>query len=482
MRTRIKVLLGSALGVTVLASSAGASGTPYVVQERNLSQDGDWHGGEPQVVQAGRTVVVDWPEVQASGVYRNPVTGTFDTAVGTVVGYANDPAFSRCGLAVSHDGGRTFRRTTLPAVTGQSTLCSDATTAVGPDGTLYAATITFNQPTSPLPLVAPGTLPQVSSYQPGQGSADVVIRSEDGGETWSHPPVDAIANRGEAAKRYAPGSNPSKGGEGTCDRPYVTVDQSDGTVYVVGTADVIQFNGSPDFRSWVTASTDKARTFGTVYPVDSADWKQTAGAATIAAVGGRLVVAYLGNDPEGASGVVVETSRDHGRTFSRHFLSATAPSSGPSVLGVNVAADPSHPGTLAVMVPTTAERGVTVWRTRDYGRVWSKGTVVQVGTSRPWLAYSPHGTLGVLGRDVHSDGSQDVYAAFSLAGKGFGAPLRLNRTTAPATPPGTLTLYDDTSDLFLTDTRAWAAWGDWRRSAKNPNGEVQAWLAEVRLR
>jgi hypothetical protein len=32
------------------------------------------------------------------------------------------------------------------------------------------------------------------------------------------------------------------------------VDRSDGAVYVVGTADVIQFNGSPDFRSWVTAS------------------------------------------------------------------------------------------------------------------------------------------------------------------------------------------------------------------------------------
>jgi hypothetical protein len=102
-------------------------------QRETTGRDGDWHGGESQVVQTGRTVVVDWPEVQASGIYRNPVTGTtFDAAVGTVVGYANDLAFSRCGPAVSHDGGRTFRRTSLPAVTGQSTLCSNATTAVGP--------------------------------------------------------------------------------------------------------------------------------------------------------------------------------------------------------------------------------------------------------------------------------------------------------------------------------------------------------------
>lgn len=83
MRSRFGFAVGTAVAVAWLASTAGASSPPYVVQERNLSQDGDWHGGEPQVVQTGRTVVVDWPEVQASGVYRNPATGTFDTAVGT---------------------------------------------------------------------------------------------------------------------------------------------------------------------------------------------------------------------------------------------------------------------------------------------------------------------------------------------------------------------------------------------------------------
>jgi len=464
-----------ALAGALAVPQAMASGQrpPSLVFERNVSASGDWHGGEPQVAVHGSDVVVVWPEEDNTGVYRNPATGTLNTAVGTVVGYANDPAFSRCGLAISHDGGRTFRRTTLPAQTAQSTLCSDAITAFGPHGELYAGTITFNQPTTPLPMIPPGTLPHLSPAQPGQGSADVVISSRDRGETWSNPPVDAIGNRGAAAERYAPGSNPPRGGEGTSDRPFMSVDQSTGTLFLTASADLIQFNGTTETRSFVTASTNGGRSFGVVYAVDDPHWPQSGGIATIAAVAGRLVVAYPGSDPEGRSGIVLGSSTDRGRTFRRHLLVASG--------APTVAADPSRPGRVAVMIPSSNEIGVSVYRSNNYGMTWSKPETVAVGSSRPCMAYGPRGALGVMGRDVHSDSSQDVLFAVSNHGKSFSKPLRVNRQTAPAPPPGTLTLYDDISGLYMTEDAAWVTWGDWRRSSSNPNGEVQAWLAKVRF-
>ena len=78
--------------------------------ERNLSASGDWHAGEPGIAVNPRNpnnVVLVWPEQDATGIYRNPATGTYDTLSGTLIGYANDPTASRCGLGTSFDAGRT---------------------------------------------------------------------------------------------------------------------------------------------------------------------------------------------------------------------------------------------------------------------------------------------------------------------------------------------------------------------------------------
>lgn len=311
-------------------------------------------------------------------------------------------------------------------------------------------------------------------------SCDTAMSSRDAGETWSYPPVDAIGNRGSAGTRYAPGSNPQRGGEGTSDRPYLAVDATDGALYVVATADLIQFNGSLESESWVTASRNGGRSFGPVYPVDTPDWKQTGGAATIAAAHGWLVVAYQGDGPEGRHGVVLATSRNGGRSFSRHLLGISVPTSA-SVQPVTVAADPAHPGTVAVLVTGPSTGQVTVYRSKDWGQRWGKAEPLSLGSSRPWLAYGPTGDLGVMARNVAGDRSQDIFAAFSFRARPFGHPIKVNRHPAPATPPGTLTLYDDISHIMLTRHDAWITWGDWRKSAQNPNGEVQAWLARIAL-
>src|SRR3954447_23367877 len=354
--SRVAALVTS---VTVSIATLAYATTPshvHVELELNLSASGDWHAGEPGVAVDPRnqnSVVAVWAEQDATGIYRNAVTGTFDTLTGTI-GYATDPAASRCGVAFSRDAGRTWRRTVLPAQTAQSTLCSDATIAAGPDGTFYAAVITFAQPTMPVPGITPGTLPHLTNVEPARGSADFCIRSTDGGCTWSSPPINAIGNRTAADRaRYAPGTHPATGGEGTCDRPWITVDQQTNTVYVVGTADAIQFNGSTKNETWVTASHNGARSFGTVYPVDSAQFPQS-GAASIAAGNGVLAVAYSGHRADqSADGVVFETSRNAGKTFHRHVFAAPMTSSAP--FGVYLAGDPARAGHYAVAVPSSGD-------------------------------------------------------------------------------------------------------------------------------
>jgi hypothetical protein len=450
--------------------------------ELNVSANGDWHAGEPGIAVNPRNpsdLIAVWPEQDATGIYNNPATGSYDTLIGTVIGYANDPAASRCGLATSVDAGSNWQRTVLPASTPQSPLCSDATVAAGPDGTFYAAVITFAQPTTPLPGVTPGTLPHLTNVDPGRGSADVVIRSTDGGKTWSNPPVDAIGNRTAAdLARYASGSNPATGGEGTCDRPWITVDQQTNTVYVVGTGDAIQFNGSTRNETWVTASDNRARSFGTVYPVDSSAFPQT-GAASMAAGHGMLAVAYAGNRAkDSASGVVFETSRNGGKSFHRRMF--TAPTSASAPFGVWLAGDPSRAGRYAVAV-AGSDNTMLVYQTADAGSHWSR-TAVRVGTDRPWLAFSPNGTLGVMGRASTSDGSQIVHAAFSFdGGQHFTAPIQVNRKPSPPLPPGTLSLYDDLSWITLSDQYAYVGWGDTRSGPGNPNGQNNVWIARLRL-
>lgn len=479
---RLLALAAVLTGAASTLAYATPSSQVNVDFEQNVSASGDWHAGEPGIAVNPRNpnnVVAVWPEQDATGIYRNPATGTYDTLIGTVVGYANDPAASRCGLAISTDAGRTWSRTVLPAQTVQSSLCSDATIAPGPDGTFYAAVITFAQPTTPLPGITPHTLPHLTNVDPGRGSADVVIRSTDGGHTWSSPPVDAIGNRTAADRaRYAPGTSPALGGEGTCDRPWITVDQQTNTVYLEGTGDAIQFNGTTKNESWVTASRNDAHSFGTVYPVDSPQFPQS-GAASIAAGHGVLAVAYAGHGPnQSTNGVVFETSRNKGRTFHRHTFAAPTSTSAP--FGVYLAGDPAHTGHYAVAVPGSGD-ALLVYATDNAGKTWTH-TQVKVGTDRPWLAFSPRGTIGTMGRVSESDGSQNIRAAFSFdGGSHFTTPIQVNSKPSPALKPGTLSLYDDLSWMTLGNNYAYVGWGDTRTGPSNENGENNIWIARVRI-
>src|SRR3954453_24015621 len=107
--TRLLAVAAAGLGLVAFLPADGATPRVHRAFETNLSGNGDWHAGEPGIAVNPRNpdnVGVVWPEQDATGLYRNPVTGTFDTVTGMAIGYATDPGFSRCGLAVSFNGGR----------------------------------------------------------------------------------------------------------------------------------------------------------------------------------------------------------------------------------------------------------------------------------------------------------------------------------------------------------------------------------------
>lgn len=470
-------ITGLALPALLVSPARAASSNIQV----DVSNTSNWHGGEPELAAnpvAPNNVVMVWPEEDSTGVYRNPVTGTFDAATGTALGYTDDAGFSRCGLGVSNDGGATWSRSVLPAQTAQSTLCSDAGVAAGPNGTFYAVVITFHQPLEQVPGVPPSAFPDVlGSYQPEQGEADVVLSSADGGRTWTYPPVDAIGNRGNDAARYEAGSQPATGGMGTGDRPWISVDQKTGTVYVSGTADIIQFNGTYRTEAWITASHNGAKTFGTIYPVDSPALPENGG-DDIASDHGVLAVAYVGSAANSSTDeVIFETSTNDGKSFVPHALAAPV-SSGESAFGVNVAADPSHAGHYAVAVPGSGATGLIVYQTENSGATWSPPVTVPVGTNRPWMAFSPSGVLGVMGRAIASDNSQKVLAAFSPdGGSVFQPPILMASSPSPSL--AYTTLYDDVSWMTLTNCYAYLGWGDWRHTPADTNGETNAWMGRL---
>ena len=287
------------------------------------------------------------------------------------------------------------------------------------------------------------------------------------------------------------------------DRPWMVVDQSTGAVYVSTT-------GHP--QRYVAVSHDHGRTWGRIEALDcdevtpptanhdvSCATYPESGDGNIAAVHGVLAAAYISSAAPGSTCpcVIFETSSDAGAHWSRHVVATGLPGGE----GVFVAADPSHKGRYAVLIPSFVPEEVRVVTTADSGRTWSTPTAmgnesVPHTTNRPWIAYGPTGVLAVLWRNAYppynpksflTPGTQNVFTAISTNnGKTFSAPVQLN--SAPSPPPDpNQTAEDDVSWVILTNQYVYGAWGDWRPTSKNPvaagssppSGELNSWIARV---
>ncbi len=115
-----------------------------------------------------------------------------------------------------------------------------------------------------------------------------------------------------------------------------------------------------------------------------------------------------------------------------------------------VAADPSTPGhfTIAGFRPLSAGGGFVVYQTIDSGLNWTGPAVVADphphGETRPALAYSTDGTLGIMWRAyVEAPSGGQIAAPYTVwatvstdGGATFANPLRLSTQASPKPPPG----------------------------------------------
>ena len=375
--------------------------------------------------------------------------------------------YARCHLGVSFDRGQTWTYRDLPPEDLNESN-GDGAVAAGPDGAMYVVCTDLGD----------GSRTEQQNFGPfGRGPAagvgeTVFLRSTDGGKSWSQPVV-VIGKQFERFAASVPKVLAKNGSPG--ERPWINVDQSTGTIYVSSGAQTEV--GGTRVRL-VTASHDKGRTWGAVYPTDSADYVQMAGGTTDAA-NGTFATAYTASkvpDPGVTCPcMVLANSKDGRASFSHRVVPVSRGSSGPQV-----AADLAQPGRYAVMVTSQDATRLEVYVTKDSGKTWSPraslGEAPPNPRSRPWIAYSPKGVLGVMWRTTYRDKSYDVMTAISLGGDGrFAQPVKVSHRKSPAPLSGDEWIPDDYSSVTLDSHFVHIGWSDWR------SGNLDSWYGRLPL-
>ncbi len=389
-------------------------------------------------------------------------------------GLINDvPGFSPNGIFVSFNRGFTWRSVTVPTLPPpcpSPSMCTDPTgflqggdpeITAGPNGTFYFGEDVVHFATGFGPP-NPGTIAQDA------GIATSV--STDGGLTWSTPVLSGTA----------------------ADRPFITTDASTGTVYIE--------SGAGPLGSGSTANPDSPNTAPAGrYLVASSDGRHwTSPEPLPAGVSGPYISAANGEFVTGgrststtvcggqAACELLETTPNNGATWS-HFPVPNSSDSPGGGGGPLVAADPTRPGHITVAFLNRANTSLTVLQTHDGGNTWSTPTSVAENANihwKPWMAYGPDGTLGLMWRTwtgAANTSSYNVWAAISFdGGSTFTKPLEVSNGDSP--PPNSAltfpTFADDFSNITLDRQDAFIAWADWR-----PGGgtQRQGFISEVKL-
>ena len=404
-------------------------------------------------------------------------------------------------VGVTNDGGITWDVKELPIMSGKWTRCPDAFADVTKDGLFIA-----------------GCEPRETASDPDFWGTSALVTSKDKGRTWG-PVVQLISDY--QLNRFAPGLMPVSGGfpssskdrvasNSPWDRPFTQIDDATGVIYAVAHGGSAFANAEKTARrsqSYVTASTDQAKTFGTIYAWDSAAYPQTSRGIGATAAFGTLAVAYIGNAPasEGATCpcAIMGLSKDRGKTFSYHVLKniVMASSAPPAAAlagaaaggraggrgGGNggltaISADPTRAGRIAMLRAEGANK-YTVSASDDWGQTWSPfvtaGTTPDaVSLSKPSFEYSRDGVVGLMWRAVYADRTYDIWAAISKdGGHTFSKPLRVSHAKSPASDPyrNAGLFGDDIQDLSMDRESMHLVWGDSRA------GFQGTWYGRVKL-
>ena len=401
-------------------------------------------------------------------------------------------------LGVSHDGGQTFAVKEQPILSGRLTRCPDAFADVMKDGTFIA-----------------GCEPRETASGPDYYGMSALMISRDHGNTWG-PVVQLISDY--QLNRFAPGLRPVSGGfprgapnrvasNSPWDRPFTTIDDSTGVIYAVaqgGSAYADDAGTQRRSQSYITASTDGGRSFGTVYAWDSPEYLQSSRGVGEAAAFGVVAVAFTASKVPAAEGVtcpcpVWGISRDRGKTFTyhvlRHLMTPGAPAAAaapmppptpaptpPGAAGRGgagqrgpagptpgmISADQTKAGRFAMLKTEGPRYSIAV--SEDYGKSWGSyivaGTVPDaVSFSKPRFEFSRDGVIGLMWRAIYADRSYDIWASISRdSGKTYSKPLRVSHAKSPARDPfrdggG---FGDDIQDLSMDKQTMHLVWGDSR--------------------
>ena len=472
------LLAGAAAGWGQDAAGNGAAGrggrgggrgaqTPPVApvsEEYLLLGDSTRAAGEPMVAvdptDPRHIIAVAMGNLQILPGYKPPVTAGMTDKYHEVAGS------TITWLGVTHDGGVTWKIGELPARWDKFTRCPDSFAFVTKDGHFLA-----------------GCEPRESEGEFFGMSATVV--SADHGDTWSKPAPMVNSYQQPA---FAKGLKPRIGGNSPWDRPFLYFDDQTGAIYGMSSGGETNVDtGAPDkFRtqSYLNVSHDGGKSFGTVYATDSPDWPQQ-GRASVAAGHGVLAEMYVaGKVPASENATcpceVFGVSHDEGKTFERHVMKhivvpppgagrGGGPGGGPGVS--NLIADPTTAGRYSIMRSiSTPSPHYEVSTSTDGGTTWSEfvkvpATPEAASITKPWIAYSRDGVLGLMWRAVYADRTYDVWAAISRdGGKSFSEALRVSHAKSPGPDyyRNGGNFGDDIQDLSMDKENMHMVWGDSR--------------------
>ncbi len=292
------------------------------------------------------------------------------------------------------------------------------------------------------------------------------------------------------------------------DRPWMTADVSDGTVYEAssGSVDGSMSTGdasAPLFGNgvsdrYVTSSPD-GLAWTTPQQLGTGAFPGSSG-ATISAAQGVLTAGFRATQTSAcmSSSVPPDHARSSRRrqtpasTWTRHKVPAPATSTG----SVMVAADPALASTYTVVVLNSTSTALMSYVTHNSGTTWTGPTTLTDSTKtlkfKSWINYSPDGVLGLMWRSHTGKSLKSKYKVFAAIsgtqGSTWSAPYLVGAKPSPKSDPkfsaGGL---DDTSFIALSSQAApssptsclrrsaFVAWGDWRPK------EVQGYFRNLDL-
>ena len=291
-------------------------------------------------------------------------------------------------VASSHDGGRTWRTSTIPGLTactgGGGDLASDPWLSTGGDGTVYFS----------------GTAGFVAD--PAPPIAVVASRSTDGGRTWAPPTTVAPVDPGNDTDSIT--ASPTRDGHA-----YLVWATWDHAYQVPMTANALRFSRTTDGgASWSTPVTIHQPTTTAIdFP-----------GHVLVLPGGELLAVWANADVAAGVGTLLASrSPDEGRTWepavaigARPVGSFADPETGNELPQPGFPSSTVGPdGTVYVTseASTSPDAGVvSVSRSEDGGRTWTSSDLpgVTAFAFEPASAVEWHGNSGDTGDEQSSDG------------------------------------------------------------------------------